>query len=94
MRTVTLGQILSPGQIVEVKRILNSTADSVEQTARLRDYYGTFRDDLERQEILPEYLAYVTVFAAASVKSENANKRKKNHETSKSKQPKAAKAAG
>jgi hypothetical protein len=61
-KTVALGEILNTNQLREVKRILNSTADTIEQVQRLKDYFGTFREDLERQEILPEYLAYVVAY--------------------------------
>ena len=62
-KTFTLSQVLSPMQQKQVERIMRSTHDSIERTKRLKDYYGTFRDDLERQGLLPEYLAYATEYA-------------------------------
>lgn len=64
MRIVNLSQILSPAQLKEVERILKSSTNSIERVKRLKDYYGTFREDLEKQDILPEYLAYCTEWAA------------------------------
>ena len=66
MKTITLGQLLNEKQIVEVTRILNSSADSIERVRRLKDYFGTFRDDLEKKGVLPEYLAWAVEYAKMS----------------------------
>jgi hypothetical protein len=65
-KTVVLGELLNSKQAREVGRILNSTADPIEQTRRLKDYFGTFREDLEKKGVLPEYLAYAVVYRLSS----------------------------
>lgn len=60
MRTITLAKLFSPKQLKEIERICKSTSDSIERVKRLKDYYSVLREDLERQDILPEYLAYAT----------------------------------
>jgi hypothetical protein len=65
-RTVALGEILNTKQLREVTRIMNSTGDPIAQVQRLRDYFGTFREDLEKKEILPEYLAYAVAYRLGS----------------------------
>lgn len=65
-RTVKLSDILGTAQLKEVKRILNSSPDSLERVRRLKDYFGTFADDLERQGILPAYLAYAVEYMSQS----------------------------
>lgn len=61
-RTIKLGDILSPAQCNEVALIFKTSAGSTERVKRLKDYFRTFADDLERQDILPDYLAYAVEY--------------------------------
>lgn len=64
MKHLKLGDLLNPAQALEVTRILNSTADTLEAISRLTSYFNTFRDELVEKGVLPEYLAYVVEFEA------------------------------
>lgn len=68
VKTIKLGNILSPAQIKEVQRILKSSHDSLERVRRLKDYFSTFSDDLERQGVYADFLAYATEYAATQPK--------------------------
>jgi len=65
-RKIKLEYILGPAQLKEVVRIVNSLPDSLERVRRLKDYFGTFADDLERQGVLPAYLAYAVEYMSQS----------------------------
>jgi hypothetical protein len=36
--------------------------NEIEQTKKLKEYYGTLREQLERKGILPDFLAYAVPF--------------------------------
>lgn len=66
LKTITLGELLNDKQIVEVTRILNSSADSMERVRRLKDYFDTFREDLEARGVEPHYLSYAVEYYTAA----------------------------
>lgn len=62
MKTIKLGDLLTDDQLKQVREIINSTASSLDRTAKLRDYFATIRETLESKGVLPEYLAYAVEF--------------------------------
>jgi hypothetical protein len=57
-----LGDILTKEQIAETLRIMQLPVNEGEQTKQLKEYYGTFREQLEHKGILPDFLAYAVPF--------------------------------
>jgi hypothetical protein len=62
MKTVALNTLLTPEQVKEVEKILKQE-DAV-KWKRLREYLKTLREPLEKQGVVPEYLAYVIEYHA------------------------------
>lgn len=54
MKTVTLTEILTPQQLGEINRCLLQP----EPFKAVRAYLITQRESLEKQDVLPQYLAY------------------------------------
>lgn len=52
-----LGEILTDAQIEQVLDIIQKTTER-ERIAKLKEYLGQFKDDLERKGVVADYLAY------------------------------------
>lgn len=62
MKTIAIGELLTPAQCEDVRQILLTETDPIAVTRKLRDYFVPLRDQLEAKGMLPEYLAYVLPF--------------------------------
>lgn len=58
MKTITLGELLTEEQGIEVVRIMTESKDDTEMTQRLKVYLRQFRAELEAKGVIPEYLSY------------------------------------
>lgn len=57
---VPLGRILTPDQLKQTQLVLNiNRHNPAEQLKELKRYFGTIRGELEKQEIDPNYLAWI-----------------------------------
>jgi hypothetical protein len=62
--TKQLGEILTEHQVKEVVRIVNGESDPVKRVQKLKDYLGTFSEELEQKGLTTDYLAFAIEFNA------------------------------
>jgi hypothetical protein len=55
--------LLNSKQTEEMNRIIKAAPDAIEMAKRLRIYFGTFAEQLQKQGVEPEFLAYAVVHA-------------------------------
>jgi uncharacterized membrane protein len=65
MRTMKLGEILTDAQIERTLDIIQSTTRH-DRIAKLKEYFSSFKDELEKKGVLPDYLAYVVEYLLAN----------------------------
>jgi len=71
MRTITLGELMTPEQLDRCYEIIKScNGDSAMATSKLKSYLIQFREQLEAKGVLPEYLAYGLPFWIEQAKQE------------------------
>lgn len=58
MKTMPLGQLLTDEQIEQVLDIIQHTARH-ERIAKLKEYLGQFKAELEHKGVVADYLAYM-----------------------------------
>ena len=63
MKTMQLGEVLTPEQLDRVIHILNTTSDTIEQAQALKTYLRPFAVELEDKGVVSDYLAYWLVAA-------------------------------
>lgn len=60
----TVGDILTPKQLKEVTKIINSIPNTNLRVAALKKYFKSIRRQLAKHKTLPDYLAYLVEAAA------------------------------
>lgn len=63
MKTITLGELLTPEQCEQARKIMLASKSDAEATKGLKDYFGTLRAELEQKGVLPDYLAYAVMYS-------------------------------
>jgi hypothetical protein len=58
MKTTTLGELLTDEQIERVMDIIASTTRQ-DRIAKLKEYFNSFKDELERKGVIADFLAYL-----------------------------------
>lgn len=62
MKTITLGEVLTDEQVDKVMKILDHAKSDAARINSLKNYYTGLRKQLAQKGVLPEYLAYVTLY--------------------------------
>lgn len=71
MKTMRLGDVLTPSQCREIREICNKEKDSMMRVAMMRDYLNGYKASLEKKGVVADYLAYAIEYALTQGKDKH-----------------------